>query len=90
MSINSLVRTLANRASQFSLLEQSPISFDQVIFQDLILAHAAVLHGQAPAAGSTGQVLGVDGFTPNIQTVALSGSPTIAPPSTLPWRTASA
>lgn len=54
------------------LIDQSPIAFDDVVFRDLVAAHATqtdqqVLYG----SGANGQVLGVL-ETPNIQSVAIA------------------
>ena len=54
------------------MIDQSPIAFDEVIFSDLVRAHAGLLDTQVIyGSGSSGQVLGVAN-TPGIQTVAVS------------------
>ena len=54
------------------LIDQSPIAFDDVVFRDLVAAHAAATDQQVIAGtGTNGQVLGVDN-TPNIGTVPAS------------------
>ena len=71
--INAPVRTLAGAQSvAIQLIDQSPIAFDDVVFRDLVAAHAAVTDTQVLAGtGSNGQVLGV-GNTPGITTIAVS------------------
>lgn len=76
--INAPVRTLAGQQSvSMQLLDQSPISFDEVIFKDLAGAHAAAADQQVMSGtGSNGQVLGID-YTAGIHTIAV-GSVDIA------------
>ncbi|AMQ66949.1 major capsid protein [Mycobacterium phage Cracklewink] len=70
-AIEAKVRTIAGQADvAIQLLDQSPISFDEMIFRDLIADFAtkvdkAVLTG----TGNNGQVLGVHA-TPGITTIA--------------------
>lgn len=70
--INAPVRTISGQQGvAIQLIDQSPIAFDDVVFRDLVAAHAAATDQQVlDGSGSAGQVLGVD-FTPGIQTVAV-------------------
>lgn len=70
--INAPVRTIAGQQGvAIQLIDQSPIAFDDVVFRDLVAAHATVTDQQVlSGSGANGQVLGVN-FTPNIQTVAV-------------------
>jgi HK97 family phage major capsid protein len=72
--INVPVRTIAGQQGlAIQLIDQSPIAFDDVVFRDLVSAHAAVLDGQViGGSGSSGQVLGV-GNTPGITSIAAAG-----------------
>jgi HK97 family phage major capsid protein len=72
--INAPVRTIAGQQGvAIQLIDQSPLQFDQVIFNDLIRAHAALLDTQVLyGSGSSGQVLGVAN-TPGITSIAVSG-----------------
>jgi HK97 family phage major capsid protein len=72
-NLSAPVKTISGQQGvAIQLLEQSPIAFDQVVFKDLIAAHAAVLDKQTLAGtGLSGQVLGVHG-TSGIGTVAVS------------------
>ena len=76
--INAPVRTIAGaQGVSIQLIDQSPIAFDDVVFRDLVAAHAASTDTQVLAgSGTAGQVLGVNNI-PGISTVALSGAPTI-------------
>jgi HK97 family phage major capsid protein len=71
--INAPVRTIAGAQSvAIQLIDQSPIAFDDVVFRDLVAAHAAVTDTQVLAgSGTGGQVLGVNN-TPGITTIAVS------------------
>jgi HK97 family phage major capsid protein len=71
--INAPVRTIAGQQGvSIQLLDQSPIQFDQVIFSDLVRAHAGLLDQQVIyGSGSSGQVLGVTN-TPGITSVAVA------------------
>jgi HK97 family phage major capsid protein len=68
--INAPVRTIAGQQGvAIQLIDQSPIAFDDVVFRDLVAAHAASTDQQVlSGSGSNGQVLGVSG-TPGISTV---------------------
>ena len=73
--INAPVRTISGQQGvAIQLIDQSPIAFDDVIFRDLVAAHAATTDQQVlDGSGSAGQVLGIN-YTPNISTiVAASG-----------------
>lgn len=61
--INAPVRTIAGQQSlSIQLIDQSPISFDDVVFRDLTAAHAARTDGQCiSGTGAAGQVLGILG-----------------------------
>jgi len=71
--ISAPVRTIAGQQGvAIQLIDQSPIAFDDVIFRDLVAAHAAAVDQQVlDGTGSGGQVLGVD-YTPGISTIAAS------------------
>jgi HK97 family phage major capsid protein len=74
--INAPVRTISGQqAVAIQLIDQSPIAFDDVVFRDLVAAHAAETDQQVIAGtGTNGQVLGVNN-TPNITSIPLSGAP---------------
>ena len=71
--INAQVRTISGQQGvSIQLIDQSPIAFDDVVFRDLVAAHAAQTDTQVLAGtGANGQVLGVNN-TPGILTVAAS------------------
>ena len=71
--INAPVRTIAGaQGVSIQLIDQSPIAFDDVVFRDLVAAHAASTDQQViSGTGVNGQVLGVDA-TPGILTVPAS------------------
>jgi HK97 family phage major capsid protein len=71
--INAPVRTIAGaQGVSIQLIDQSPIAFDDVVFRDLVAAHAAATDTQVLAGtGTSGQVLGVNN-TPGITTIAAS------------------
>lgn len=71
--INAPVRTISGQQGvSIQLIDQSPIAFDDVVFRDLVAAHAAATDKQViRGTGVNGQVLGVN-LTPNIGTVAAS------------------
>lgn len=73
-AIRADVRTLAGDTDMsLQLLEQSPINYDEVIFQDLYADYAMKLDVQVlRGTGASGQVLGVHA-TPGIGTVAIVG-----------------
>lgn len=77
--INVPVRTIAGvQDVARQLLDQSPVKFDEVIFQDLIAAHATKIDlGTLAGSGSSGQIKGVHN-TSGISTVAISGGATVA------------
>lgn len=62
------------------LLDQSPVAFDQVIFQDLAAAHAAQIgNAVINGTGANGQVLGIAGITQNFHSIAYTATtPTVA------------
>jgi HK97 family phage major capsid protein len=68
--INAPVRTISGEQGvAIQLIDQSPIAFDDVVFRDLVAAHAAATDLQViKGAGTNGEVLGVT-QTPNILTV---------------------
>ncbi|MFL5995888.1 MAG: phage major capsid protein [Streptomyces sp.] len=79
-SVQAPVRTIAGQQDvAIQLLDQSPISFDQVIFRDLVADYATKLDLQViSGTGSSGQVTGVRA-TAGITTIAYTtGSPTVA------------
>jgi HK97 family phage major capsid protein len=71
--INAPVRTIAGQQGvAIQLIDQSPIAFDDVVFRDLVAAHAAQTDAQVlSGTGTNGQVLGVMN-TPNILSVPAS------------------
>lgn len=71
--INAPVRTIAGQEGvAIQLIDQSPIAFDDVIFRDLVAAHAAVLDQEVlDGTGTAGHVTGVD-YTPGIPTITPS------------------
>ena len=71
--INAPVRTISGQQGvSIQLIDQSPIAFDDVVFRDLVAAHAAATDKQVlDGTGSAGQVTGVD-YTAGIGTVAVS------------------
>jgi len=78
-SINVPVRTIAGQQEiALQLLEQSPISFDEVVFMDLAADYAAKLDIQTiNGSGASGQMTGILN-TSNVTTVAYtSGTPTV-------------
>lgn len=78
--INAPVRTIAGQQDvAIQLLDQSPVSFDEVIFRDLTADFATKVDLQVIAgSGSAGQVTGVRS-TPGIETIAYTdASPTVA------------
>ncbi|MFJ6730001.1 phage major capsid protein [Streptomyces sp. NPDC091281] len=78
--INAPVRTIAGQQDvAIQLLDQSPVSFDEVIFRDLTADHATKTDLQViSGSGSSGQVTGVRA-TAGIETVTYTdGSPTVA------------
>jgi HK97 family phage major capsid protein len=72
--INAPVRTISGQQGvAIQLIDQSPIAFDDVVFRDLVAAHAAVLDQQViSGSGASGQVLGVVN-TPSIISIASAG-----------------
>ena len=78
--ISAPVRTIAGQQDMaIQLLDQSPVSFDEVIFRDLTADHATKTDLQViSGSGVSGQVTGVRG-TSGIETVTYTdGSPTVA------------
>lgn len=71
--INAPVRTITGQQGlAIQLIDQSPIQFDDVVFRDLIAAHAAKTDQQVfTGTGNNGQILGVDN-TPGIQAIAVT------------------
>ena len=76
--INAPVRTIAGQQGvALQLIDQSPISYDQVIFNDLIADHASKLDLQTlEGTGVNGQVLGLAN-TPGIQRIVCTAPLTI-------------
>jgi HK97 family phage major capsid protein len=72
--INAPVRTISGQQGvAIQLIDQSPIAFDDVVFRDLVAAHAAVLDQQViSGSGASGQVLGVLN-TPSVISIASAG-----------------
>lgn len=77
--IAAQVRTISGGQDiSLQLLEQGPINFDEVVFQDLLAAHAAKLDAYVLAGtGNNGQLKGVHN-TSGIGTVAITGGATVA------------
>ncbi|MFJ4365074.1 phage major capsid protein [Streptomyces chartreusis] len=78
--INAPVRTIAGQQDvAIQLLDQSPVSFDEVIFRDLTADHATKTDLQViSGSGSSGQVTGVRA-TSGIETVTYTdATPTVA------------
>ncbi|MGW1559074.1 phage major capsid protein [Streptomyces sp. NPDC002144] len=78
--VQAPVRTIAGQQDvAVQLIDQSPVSFDQVIFRDLIADHATKTDLQViSGSGSSGQVTGIRA-TSGITTIAYTtGSPTVA------------
>lgn len=73
------VRTIAGGQDvSLQLIEQSPVAFDEVVFQDLLAAHAAKLNRFVlSGSGTNGQLRGVHN-TPGIGTVAIASGLTMA------------
>ena len=71
--INAPVRTISGQQGvAIQLIDQSPIAFDDVIFRDLVAAHAAQTDQQViSGTGVNGQVVGVN-QTPGIGTIGAS------------------
>jgi hypothetical protein len=71
--INAPVRTISGKqAVAIQLIDQSPIAFDDLVFRDLVAAHAAQTDQQViGGTGANGQVLGIQ-LTPGITTIAVS------------------
>lgn len=71
--INAPVRTIAGQEGiSIQLIDQSPLDFTEIIFRDLVAAHAAATDTQVLyGTGTSGQVLGLDN-TPGITTIAVS------------------
>jgi HK97 family phage major capsid protein len=78
--INAPVRTIAGQQDvAIQLLDQSPVSFDEVIFRDLVADHATKTDLQViSGSGSAGQVTGVRA-TSGITTITYTdATPTVA------------
>ncbi|HEY6115690.1 MAG TPA: phage major capsid protein, partial [Candidatus Dormibacteraeota bacterium] len=78
--INAPVRTIAGQQDvAIQLLDQSPVSFDEVIFRDLVADYATKTDLQViSGSGSSGQVTGVRG-TSGITTITYTdATPTVA------------
>ncbi|MFD7793629.1 phage major capsid protein [Streptomyces sp. NPDC059759] len=78
--INAPVRTIAGQQDvAIQLLDQSPVSFDEVIFRDLVADYATKVDLQViSGSGSAGQVLGVRS-TPSITTITYTdATPSVA------------
>jgi HK97 family phage major capsid protein len=79
-SVAAPVRTIAGQQDiSVQLLDQSPVSFDEVIFRDLVADYATKVDLQVIAgSGSNGQVVGIRN-TSGIQTIAFDDTtPTVA------------
>jgi HK97 family phage major capsid protein len=78
--VNAPVLTIAGEQDvALQLIDQSPINFDEIVFQDLVAAHAAVLDQAVIAGSGTGNVIKGVHNTAGIQTltVANQGLPAI-------------
>lgn len=71
--INAPVRTITGQQGvAIQLIDQSPIAFDDMVFRDLVAAHAAQTDQQViGGTGANGQVLGIQ-LTPGITTIPVS------------------
>jgi HK97 family phage major capsid protein len=71
--INAPVRTISGEQGvAIQLIDQSPIAFDDIVFRDLVAAHAAQTDQQViGGSGANGEVLGIQ-LTPGITTIAAS------------------
>jgi HK97 family phage major capsid protein len=71
--INAPVRTISGQQGvAIQLIDQSPIAFDDLVFRDLVAAHAAQTDQQViGGTGANGQVLGIQ-LTPGITSIAAS------------------
>lgn len=71
--VNAPVRTIAGQQGiSLQLLDQSPVAFDEIVFQDLVADYAVQVDKQVLyGSGTTGQVLGVHN-TNGIQTIPVS------------------
>ncbi|MFF4360862.1 phage major capsid protein [Streptomyces sp. NPDC001604] len=79
-SVTAPVRTIAGQQDvAIQLLDQSPISFDQIVFRDLVADYATKLDLQViSGSGSSGQVTGVRS-TSGITTITYtSATPTVS------------
>ncbi|MCX4573086.1 phage major capsid protein [Streptomyces sp. NBC_01571] len=79
-SVTAPVRTIAGQQDvAIQLLDQSPVSFDQIVFRDLVADFATKLDVQVIAGtGTSGQVTGIRS-TAGITTIAYtSATPTVA------------
>jgi HK97 family phage major capsid protein len=79
-SVSASVRTLAGQQDiSLQALEQSPLSFDQIILADLAGDHAAKLDQQVISGSNTsGQVLGIRSISSVDTTAYTDASPTVA------------
>lgn len=79
-SVSAAVRTLAGQQDiSLQALEQSPLSFDQIIFADLIADHAQKTDQQViSGTNSNGQVLGIRTIASVDTTAYTDASPTVA------------
>lgn len=79
-SVQASVRTLAGQQDiSLQALEQSPLSFDQIILADLAGDHATKLDQQViSGTNSSGQVLGIRSISSVDTTAYTDGSPTVA------------
>jgi HK97 family phage major capsid protein len=71
--ISAPVRTISGQQGvAIQLIDQSPIAFDDIVFRDLVAAHAAQTDQQViGGSGANGEVLGIH-LTPGITSVAAS------------------
>ncbi|MFF8406907.1 phage major capsid protein [Streptomyces sp. NPDC015684] len=78
--INAPVRTIAGQQDvAIQLLDQSPVSFDEVIFRDLVADYATKTDLQViSGSGSSGQVLGVRNTSGIITVTYTDATPTVA------------
>src|SRR5204862_5933717 len=78
--INAPVRTIAGQQDvAIQLLDQSPVSFDEVIFRDLVADYATKVDLQViSGSGSAGQVPGVRGTAGSTTVTYTSAAPTVA------------
>lgn len=78
-SVSATVRTAAGQqVIAMQLLDQSPINFDEVIFQDLMSYHAAYIDSQVLNGAGSPSITGILGTASINSTTYTDASPTVA------------